>query len=97
MLLIMAIIQSSVVHANNINTTTNQPSFACFEHFTAGHIQFVHNTMGRRIVLINLNVLSIAHTVILIVVGVIVMWEGHIAQRDIIHVMYKFRIQICRR
>ena len=33
MLLIIAVIQSSVVHANNINTTTNQ-SFACFEHFT---------------------------------------------------------------
>lgn len=33
LLLIMAVIQSSVVYANNINTTTNQP-FACFEHFT---------------------------------------------------------------
>jgi len=32
LLLIMAVIQSSVVHAN-INTTTNQ-EFACFEHFT---------------------------------------------------------------
>ena len=39
----------------------------------AGHIQSVHNTMDRRIVLINLNVGSIADTAISIVVGVIVM------------------------
>ena len=62
----------------------------------AENIQSVHNTMGRRIVLINMNVGSIADTAIsiVIVVIVIVMWERRIAQMDIIHAMYKL-VLIC--
>lgn len=97
MLLILAVIQSSVAHANS----PNQPSFACFEHFTGRSYPVCPQYYGPTNCTDKFECYEFCRfwliAMVVLMNDAIVMWEGRIAHRDIIHAMYKFRIQICHR